>query len=73
MDEAVGADGAVGIPEAAFKGVFVGDGLATLEDLSPGDRDHFRGGHVKRRDLVLQVGSGIDKAVGKLSLILANM
>lgn len=69
VDEAVCADGAVGIPETAFKGVFVGDSLATLEDLSPGDRDHFCGRHVERRDLVLQVGSGTDKAVEKLSLI----
>lgn len=69
VDEAVGADGAVGIPEAAFKGVFVGDGLTTLENLSPGDRDNFCGGHVERRDLVLQVSSGTDKAVEKLALI----
>lgn len=67
MDEAVGANGAVGVPEATLKGVSVADGFAPLEHLSPGDRDHFCGRHVERRDLVLQVGSGTDRAAEKLS------
>lgn len=63
MDEAAGADGAVGVPETAVKGVLVANGFSPLEYLSPGHRHHVPGRDVERRNLVLQVGPGIRSPV----------